>query len=377
MSGTVLSAFNQFVANTPLTVFSGANDFVNEAVDNTYLLSKFLRGSGDTDTVQGGEKITDYLILDEQNMFSTYKPGQPVKWKNRSGTQQWEVPWRFSWDQMAWAAQEVELNSAGMTRSAIKGKFKSVLHQKEVMLRTSILNGMEAQVIAPPTADMESNTGETPYSLWALVNEETNGLYDGFTTVLQIDPATYPQWVPQRVEYDASSPENLADGLFPAFRRMWNRVGFQLPKPFMDVQSPSLSKENRCIITSETGQVQYETLLQRAQDLFVAAGRQDPAYTAPQFRGIPIEYIAGMDELAIYDDGASGRTTEDLADRAGARYCWLDLQTIRMFFHKERYIKKGEVREIQDQLDSYACPVTVWNNMICRSRRRNGFITPS
>lgn len=376
MAGTVLSAFNQFVANTPLTVFTDANDFVNEATNRTYLLSKFLRGSGENDTIQGGREITDYLILDEQPMYRTYKPGEPVTYQNRNGTQQWYAPWRFSWDHMAWLAQEVELNTAGMTRSAIKGHFKSVLRQKEIMLRTSILNGMEAQLTAVPTADMEDPDGEAPYSLWAFVNEETNGLYPGFTTVLRINPATYPQWAPQRVEYDAVAPGNATDGLFVAFRRMWNRTGFKTPKPFMDVDSKSLRSENRCILTSETGQVQYETLLQTSQDLFVRQGRQDPSFGSPMFHDVPVEYIEAMDTIEIYDDGSSGRTTEDQADRPGARYAWVDLQTTRMFFHKNHYLKKEEVEKIQGQRDAYACPVSNWNNMTCRSRRRNGFITP-
>ena len=53
---SALSTFNDFVDTTGPSFLTSAEDVVNEACRNNYLLRRFLRGKGPDETVQGGPR---------------------------------------------------------------------------------------------------------------------------------------------------------------------------------------------------------------------------------------------------------------------------------------------------------------------------------
>lgn len=58
MAGTALANFNDFMAATGPRYLTSAEDVINEAVKNTYVLSRFLRGRGSDKVIQGGKLLT-------------------------------------------------------------------------------------------------------------------------------------------------------------------------------------------------------------------------------------------------------------------------------------------------------------------------------
>ena len=52
--GTALSNFNDFMNLTGPRYLTSAEQVVNEAVENTYLLSRMLKGKGMDSVIQGG-----------------------------------------------------------------------------------------------------------------------------------------------------------------------------------------------------------------------------------------------------------------------------------------------------------------------------------
>jgi len=180
---SALSTFTDFIDTTGPSFLTSAEDVVNEACKNNYLLRRFLRGQGPSETVQGGSSIKDTIMFDEESTFQYYEPNQTFTWENPQVVENWEIQWRFCVDHMAYTDAEVELNvGTGMSRAARHTAYKRLKRIKEQRLWTSILNGMEDALFSiPSNSAMEATTGTKPYSIPAFLNEETNGLYSGFS----------------------------------------------------------------------------------------------------------------------------------------------------------------------------------------------------
>lgn len=378
MAGSPLAEFTDFMSVTDFKVLTGPEVIQNEAFDQAYLIDRFMRGTDVSETIQYGSKIRDYIMFDEQNTFDSYLPGETVTWENPQVTNNWEANWRFYKDHMSWTAQELELNG-NETAEARKTQYKRLKKIKEGRMVTSTTKGLEARLWAAPNAStMEASGAKEMYSIPALVNEETDGTYDGFTTVMGINPATYPKWKNAITQYDAADPDDTdgdLDGLFDAMEDMQLSVNFKTPQAAVPFHSQPLAIQKQMILTSKTGMIQYRNLLRAGNDRFVT-GPQDPSYGSPLFNGRPVEYISALDDLAIYDDGSAGRTTEALATDAGARYWFLDGNAIRMIWHATRFMHKHSVREPDNQMDAYVMPVSTWGNLITKSRRCHGIVKP-
>ena len=141
---SALSTFTDFIDTTGPSFLTSAEDVVNEACKNNYLLRRFLRGQGPSETVQGGSSIKDTIMFDEESTFQYYEPNQTFTWENPQVVENWEIQWRFCVDHMAYTDAEVELNvGTGMSRAARHTAYKRLKRIKEQRLWTSILNGME------------------------------------------------------------------------------------------------------------------------------------------------------------------------------------------------------------------------------------------
>jgi len=73
---SALSTFNDFVDTTGPSFLTSAEDVVNEACRNNYLLRRFLKGKGPQEVVQGGTKIKDTMMFDEKNSLQYYQPNE-------------------------------------------------------------------------------------------------------------------------------------------------------------------------------------------------------------------------------------------------------------------------------------------------------------
>lgn len=388
---SALSTFNDFIETTGPAYLEGPESVVNEAVENNYLLRRFLRGKAPDEVIQGGSTIKDTIMFDEDSTYQHYQPNETFTWQNPQVLTSWEINWRFAVDHMAYTDQEVELNiTSGMTKGARHHQFKKLKRTLEQRMWTSMLNGMEGDLFAvPEVADQETNTGLKPYSLAAFINQDTNGLfYSGntptgktaWTTVEGLNPSTYSKWVPQQVTYGSldAVTGTVTDNLFTAFDQMFLDVQF-VPPPTMQEYFDNPTLNAMFIATSKLGLRQYQQMLRTAQDTFVTASRQDPSYSKPTYSGIALEYVSKLDDAALYStDGSTGAYgTETAANNTGARYYWINANYIKPVFHTSRYMYKHAPMRHPNQPFTTIVPVDSWCNLVCRSRQRQGIVYPS
>jgi len=388
---SALSTFNDFVDTTGPSFLTSAEDVVNEACRNNYLLRRFLRGKGPDETVQGGTKIKDTLMFDESNSFQFYQPNDTFTWSNPQVLENWEIDWRFAVDHMSWTDQEIELNvGGGMGKAARHQAYKKLKRTKEQRLWTSILNGMEDALFAAPDSTLMEGGGATatrPYSIPTFVNECTNANYrdqtagEDFVTVQNLSGDTYSKWRPQQVTY-ASTTANNSEAITAKMDQLFMDVEFTPPPSHQEYfETPSLNAQ--FIACSQAGQRIYVQQLREQQDTFVTSSRQDPSYMRPQYAGIDLERVVALDTYAGYAgvDGAGTAGTEQTAtgtgNYKGPRYYFINGNYMKSVFHASRYMYSHPTMRHPNQPFTTIMPVDSWYNFICRSRQRQGILYPT
>ena len=102
---SALSTFADFVASTGPAYLTSAEDVVNEACKNNYILRRFLRGKGPSEVIQGGATIKDTILFDEENTAQYYQPNETFTWQTPQVLTSWEIQWRFLADHLSWTDQ--------------------------------------------------------------------------------------------------------------------------------------------------------------------------------------------------------------------------------------------------------------------------------
>ena len=399
---SALSTFNDFVETTGPAYLTSAESVVNEAGKNNYLLRRFIRGKSTEELIQGGSTIKDTIMFDEDSTFQYYQPNETFTWQNPQVLTSWEINWRFSVDHMSYTDQEIELSiSSGMTKAARHHMYKKLKRTKEQRMWTSVFNGMENALFAvPEVADQETNTGLKPYSIPAFLNENTNGLfYSGaaptgktaWTTVEGLNPTTYSKWVPQQGTYGSVDPTDTGataatTNLFMAMDKMFLDVQFVPPPTAQEYfENPTLNA--MFVACSKAGQRVYQNMLRVAQDTFVSTSRQDPSYMSPKISGMDLVYTPALDTAALYQattstnpyvaeiDGGGGGAT--VAEDTGPRFYFINANYIKPVFHTSRYMYKHSPMRHPNQPFTTIVPVDTWCNLVCRSRQRQGILSPS
>ncbi len=367
MAGTALEEFTDFVATTGPTYLKSAEDVVNEAVKNNYLLSACLANDA-KESIQGGESIKDVILFEDNGSFSTYKPNATFSPGNPQVTDTISVPWRFAKFEYTYTDQEVMLNggSSQLNRKAKFQQYKKLKRIKEQAAWTSGLNGMEDLITAAPsTSEMETTSGSDPYSLFAFISEDTTNYHpSGWSTIQGVDPAAESRWRNQVSTYDHTSPLDNSDGIITSFDDMIEDVKFEPPQTRREYfENPTL---NKCkILTSKQGVTLYKQALRANNDRLVGGtSPQDPDYTNPVYSGIPVKKVDNLSTAAVY--------TSAVEAAGEPRYYWVNFNYLKLILHADRhFVKKGPMVH-PNQPFSYVCYFDVWFNLFCRSRQRHG-----
>ncbi len=380
--GSALETFTDFVKSTGPAFLKGPEDVINEAVKNTYVLPRFITGKDMSEMIQGGAEIKDDILFDEDSSYEHYQPNAEFTYRNPQVLTQWSIPWRFVKNEMVWTDHEIGLNTGELSQKSRFHKFKTLKRTKEQNLWAGMMNGLEDDLwAAPDNATMESTTGTKPYSIPTFVNEETNTVPQGFTTLQGINPANEAKWRNQVESYNAAPDATTSEVWvgFKAFSKMFYQVRFdRLPK------QPELSEPvtvPNFIACSLNGISQYEVALRVSQDTFVTTGRQDPAYNHPRYRGIDVVYVSNLDTAAVFPTGSGGSlsTETDTAGttNAGPRYYFINGEYMKSVIHNERWFHKLDPFSPSRQPFTKIMIVDLWYNFVCRSRRRHGIVNPS
>ena len=388
MSGTALSNFTDFMKSSPSVFLTDNKSIVNEAVKQTYVLGKFLKGRDMSEVLQGGSKIKDEIMFDDGSTASQTLPGATHTWQNPQVLTEWEINWRFTIDHMAWNKYEFILNNySDLTTDAKRALFKKMQRQKEMRLWTSTFNWMEEALWRVPSySEMEAAGGQYPYSIPVFINEFTNGYPGGTTwsgsgaTIMGINPATESLWRPNQTTYsktDLADTDGDAEGLFDAFGAAFRAVRFVAPKMGRAEEYFEQDAFNmQHIFASETGMKNYGRWLRAGNDRFVT-GPQDPGYGSPKFQGVPVEYIRQLDGLAVYDSGSNGFATEAAANHVGPRFYMINGKYMKSVLHKDDYFQGTDPMTHPNQPDTRVRAYSTTWNLVARSRQRHAIISPT
>jgi len=406
MSGSALSTFNDFMTATDSAILTNADSIVNEASKQNYLLRRFLKGRGPQEILQGGKTIKDQIMFDEDSTFEYYQPNATFTWENPQVLSEWEINWRFCVDHMSWTDHEIELNAGGgLGRKARHAVYKRLRRVKEQRLWTSLLNGIEDSLFAvPETGAMESQDGTKPYSLPCFINERLDGKFkqgDG-TTWSSVEGITSTdagktKWKPQVTLYDATaagfSTGQDQSSILAAFDDMFLSIKFMAP-PTRQEYFENDNLYRQFIACSKAGISIWNQLMRSKNDRLTSTSAQDPAYLKPVYGGIELEYVAALDDAALYEQhtgaalvteqAATGTPTGGLGDGDGAgdakyvgpRYYWINSNYLKPVFHNKRYMYRHPVLTHPNQPFTHVQPIDCWMNMVCQSRQRQGLVAP-
>ena len=430
-----IQTFNDFMATTGPTYLTSADAVINEAVKNTYAFSRLLKNKASEVTVQGGNEIRDVIMLDDARTYDHYQPNDVFTWRNPQVTDTVKAPWRFVIDHMSWTDAEVELNT-GESASSTKVAYKRLKKIKEQRLWTSMTNGFEEDLWAPPSnSQMEVESGRLPYSLPTFITGRSRNLGGslgqrgltpiGFSTVMGLDPLVDQRWTNlvelymynggvgssslsadlsaasiteaavANGEYNlgnSSTPNISIHPLFTAFDNMFMRLKYEAPATRQQYfENDNLSRQ--MILSSREGVQFYRRLLRISNDTLV--NYQDSAYNNPVYSGVDVTYCSDLDTAQVYTAISGGvantksasnvsvaSTTaldSELASNTvqkGPRFYFVNGNYLTPIFHSKRYFKTHEVLRHPNQPFTYVMPVDCWMNMFCNSRQRHGIVAP-
>ncbi len=417
MAGTPLDEFTTLMASQGPAWARGPEVIVNDVVKNTYTLNRFVTGKNVMEMVQGGDQITDTIFLDAKSTFQRYNPNVEFTYQNPQTGTTWTVPWAFAAAHMSWTKHELGLNKDTTTKKYRAQRYKSVMWQKHQNLKTDISNSLEEEIWAQPDqVNMESSSPTSPrvpYSIPVFINEFANGLphttvdVSGatWTTVMGIDPtvAGNEAWKPLQVGYavtNYTSASNVAP-LFQALSAAFHKTSFDR-LPYGSEYSDARTTPN-FFATSLNGLTNFETALRVSQDLFSGMGKvggQDPDYPGPKFRGKPLVYISELDTATIHSDGTNAVAEESASGVSGSHisltygsvgsniksavtgggvssfYYAVSGLYMKCVVHSENYLVLTDPITPSKQPFSRVQVADIWNNFICRSRRRHAIVVP-
>jgi len=359
-----LQAFNDFVLATGVKVATSPDEIVNDAVKNTYMLGRMLKGRDAAESVQSGQQIVDRIQLNDVGTAEFYQPNEDLDIQNVQSLISINVNWRFIADQYAYTEQEITLNSGDP-----QTYYKNLLKAKRQACETSLYNKMEDALWSQPSnSGMESSGGKIPFSIPALITAD--GLAPaGFTTLLGVNPSTEPGWQNQTENYDPDNVTDTQTGLVRAMDRMWHKVRFIAPRGGMQEYFENDLLQKMVIATNLDGITLIQSLTRDANDRLTPANNLGWVAGNVAYAGLPIEYISTLD-TALVNNGAPMETGRPF-------FYYINLNFLYPIYHSDKYMTEREPMANPRQPFSWVVWKTTYYNIFMRSRKRQGLITPA
>lgn len=358
MAGQALSLFTDFFTHeTGPAYITGPDDVINDAqLRNFASLSAFFSAKKE---VQGGSQIKDVILLDDPLTADSYLPGEKASVSNIQGATTLTANWRFVRVPVTWNEQEVLLNEGG-GENAMFQQFKKVKMFKYTQAYTSLFNKLERfMTVSANNANMEAATGSDPYSLFAFVTSD--GLApSGFTNVLGINPSAKSAWQNQNATYTASTPFDTDNGIIAGFDTISQLVVFSRPPSHQEYFDDD-NFRRMVIFTNREGRRDYMKAI-RANNDITRAGPQDPSYGNPVFLNIPVVNNEGMDDASSFTAGSPD-------------YVFLNMSHIKLIFHRQKFLQMGQPQVFPDQPDTIVVWCDSYLNLVCVSRKRQGYLS--
>lgn len=411
-SGYFLSEFADFVEATGPARVEHPRQLINQALRYDYPFSEMCYGenAGGKVMIQGGNPIRQNMVFKGSGVGKKYKIGSFQNWENPQRLQRATTYLRYFITHKTWNDAEIILNeviSKG-TKGARFEQYVKIDDEKEMLMWIDTHEKLDSYLFTVPDATtMEGEDGMDHMSLFAINNEEDRGLFGTeagapWTTVFGLSPtsaAVDGRWQPQRKGYasiaDAPGATTLTTtDLCTQLESLMDDCMFKQPKTHAEwwVKDDLRSYQ---IWTTKQGRNNFKRALKNGQDHWVA-GPQDPAYSDPTMRGIPVKRVQHLETAAVYYDstGTPNYTTEGTAAESGATNAWytdsasvghhpgpryylFNFNYTFPVFNDERFFYKDKPGRHNNVRDTWTVPMTVWHNIFCTSRQHNGVLFPS
>lgn len=357
-----LQAFDSFVKSTGQKIKTGPDQIINDAVKNTYMIERMLRNTGNAQTIQSGERITERIMLKDAGVADFYSPNESLNIQNVDTLTRIDVNWRFMHSHFSYTEQEINLNSGDR-----QTYYKNLLKSKRQAAKTDAYNLMEETLWRTPSAaDQESESGKIPYSIPCFVtadntitvNGEARGsVPTGFTTVETVNPTNEREWSNQLETYDVNSVTDPDVGLVQAFDNMFLKVRFRAPRSEAEYFERD-ELQQMVIATNREGNNLWLRLTRDANDRLVNAdlGAQQGSIG---YRNLPVEYIAELDQQLTAGE---------------PQYYFLNLKYLHPVYHTQKYMAEKEPTPSPLQPFTHVVWTDTYYNLMCVSRKRQGLI---
>jgi hypothetical protein len=370
------TTYLDFLAGTRDIKMTTPDTIVNEAMSQSYILTEMIRGRDMSQISKGGSALVDYIQVATNGSSSVYRPGESLTPVSADTMKKISLTWKHSQANYTFLEEEVLLNDNDPDH------FFKLETRYESGAVTDYVNFLENSILwgVPSNADMEDDGGKQPYSLPVFVNEYTNTLPTGFSTIMTLSPATTTVWQNQKQGYSAANAENPthASGILNAMDNVLQQVEFE-PVPFGNAKQFQETDNLRklMIATSLDGINMYKRILRASNDRTVTP--QDAAYSSPTFAGYRLKRVNALETAAIYTGvGLAASHTSGVANTGYARYYFLNTNYLYPIFNKDRFFEKrepinGGINKPTTWAQYYFTMLQIW----CSSRRRQGIVYPS
>ena len=357
-----LASFNAFVRATGVKVATNPDDILNDAVKNTYMLGRMLKGRDAAQSVQSGQKIVDRIQLNDVGTAEFYHPNEDLDIQNVDSLISISVDWRFIADHYSYTEQEITLNSGDP-----QTYYKNLLKSKRQACHTSLYNKIENALWgAPSNSQMEASDGKVPYSIASLIT--VDGLAPtGFTTLLTVNPTNETGWRNQVETYDSDTPTDTNSGLVRAMDRMWHKVQFIAPMGGAQEYYNNDRLQRMVIATNLDGVTLLQTLTRDSNDRLTPANNLGWIAGKVAYSGLPVEYISTLD-TALVNNGSAIPSGQPF-------FYYINLEFLYPIFHSEKYMTEKDPMQHPRQPFSYVVWKTTYYNIFMRSRKRQGLIS--
>jgi hypothetical protein len=390
---STLQVLTSLVNQTGPALYSGPEDWIlDQRKVGGGAFNEFLRTHSMKDMLSGGEKIQDFIFLENIVNHGAYDPLEGQEYNLSETGQKITVDWRFRRGYITWLEQEYLLNglSQGLvTRKGMFHKFKDEQRRKEIVFWESAIADWRSMMWRVPNQNEmgEVSSSSTPIqwlSIPCFVNEDTNGLAapgatngGTWTTVQGVNPVTYSKWKPTQKTYSnltVDDPSNLIFGLRKAMQDTEFETAVLMPETFDSEMFPSQG----FVLTSSQGELNAMQLWQASNMEW--EDKNDPL-NRPRFAGMKIQRDPELDTAAIYPTGAAAAYSTELdtagTNNAGPRYVGLQPKYARLVFHESKFMERGMPMTDRAQPNAVSINYDTYGNLFFRSRRRHFIVYPN
>lgn len=332
---------------------------LNETTKNNYFFfSQMMKRS--EKKFKGGTKLVDKIQGESNGSFSFYSPNDEFAPQQIDTLKTIEVNWAFAQSHYVLIKETAVLNAGDPIA------YLDYVKSLEQSCVVDTIDGLEEALWdTPDSATMESSSADprVSYSLLCyntrdgLAPSSTNGGVTGadWTTLQNLAPSTESWYRNKFKSYNAATPDDPDSGLISSFDDIVLQTKFEMPDALRKYgQDDDLKKH--CITTSRDGITFYKARLRALNDRMEML--RDPAINGPQFNGVPLIYVAELDNQGWTDNQPD--------------YLFWNFNYLIPWFHTDMYLDEVITDGGSKQPNSTVIYKFTWYNLICRSRRRQG-----